>query len=291
MRALSRCQPLLARFPTYFLGTFVLVGGLLAQPVVFPNFSSTAGLTLNSASATTGAVPSDGTVLHLVGTSVNDIGSVFVSNQVTVGAGFSAAFNFRLTAPGGITDGTGATGADGLVFVVQRAGPTALGGGGEGMGYQGIGSSIGIEFDTFYNPGRADPNSNHIGFNAGGNVTSLATAPVSPAFDNGTKWTAWVDYNGTTLEVRVANDGIRPTAPLLSQPLSLTATIGGSSGYVGFTAGTGSAYANHEILAFTFSDTFVAGGVTPGLPIPEPQTWVLLALGAGGGWWWRRRRH
>ncbi len=255
---------------TRFLG--VLAAGLIwqsagfAQPILFPNFSSTAGLTLNSSSTTTNSVSSDGTILRLVGTTTaSQAGSAFTNSTVKVTTGFSTSFNFRLTSRGGSSDGI-AAGADGLVFVLQRQGPTALGGTGELLGYGGIGSSVGVEFDTFKNSNRGDPSSNHLGVNTGGSVESLVTANVAPDFDssaaNGPKWTAWVDYNGTVLEVRVSNDGIRPTSALLSQSINLATTLGGDSAYLGFTAATGGAEANHDLLTWAFSNAYAATGVT-----------------------------
>lgn len=235
-----------------------------AQTILQPNFSSTAGLTLNSSSTTTNSVPADGTVLRLAAATANDTGSVFSNTSLNVASGFSTSFSFRLTSPGGSADPTGALGADGLVFVVQRVGPTALGASGEGMGYLNIGSSIGVEFDTYKNQGapRNDPDSNHVGVNTNGTMTSALTpVSVTPAFDNGAKWTVWIDYTGSVLEVRLAQDGIRPATALLSQAINLATTIGGNTAYVGFTAATGGAYENHDLLTWVFSEVYSSSGV------------------------------
>ncbi len=210
-------------------------------------------------------MPADGTVLRLATAHSNDAGSAFTTAPLNVSAGFSTSFNFRITNPGGDSDsGTnGHAGADGLVFVVQRSGPTALGSSGEGLGYLGIAPSVGVEFDTWQNTNRGDPNSSHVGVDTGGSVTSLATANVvNPWLDNGAKWTAWVDYNGSVLEVRASQNGIRPATALLSQTINVANTIGGNTAYVGFTASTGGAYENHDLLSWVFSDTFLAGGLT-----------------------------
>lgn len=255
-----------------------------AQMVAFPNFASTTGLQLNSAEVT------GSQSILLAANQQNRSGSFFTTSQFDV-TDFSALFQFRISSPGGQSDGTSA-GADGLALVMQRVGATALGGNGEALGYgarggtAAIGTSVAVEFDTFAN--NWDPNTNHIGLNLNGNLASLATTNIADAFDSGLLWTVWVDYDGTTLEVRASTNGERPVTANLSQALDIATTIGGSTAFIGFTGSTGSAYGTHEVLAFAYSTAFVPGGLTM---VPEPSTYVLLALGLGGVGLtlWRRR--
>lgn len=255
-----------------------------AQMVAFPDFTNTAGLQMNSAEVTTGSS------ILLAANQQNRSGSFFTTSQLDV-TDFSALFQFRISSPGGQSDGTSA-GADGLALVLQRVGAAALGGNGEALGYgqrggsAAIGTSVAVEFDTFANSW--DPSTNHIGLNLNGSLTSLAATDIAEAFDSGLLWTVWVDYDGTTLQVRASNNGVRPTSATLSQELNIASTIGGSTAFVGFTGSTGSAYGTHEIVAFAFSTNFVEGGLTM---VPEPSTYALLALGLGavGAAVWRRR--
>lgn len=263
--------------PRAFFTTGLLLlaslGGARAQTLLYPNFSATTGLTLND------AVVTSGSSLLLASNASDKRGSFFTSSTYTVTTGFSAVFQFRISSPGGTNDGTSA-GADGLAFVVQRVGPTALGGSGEALGYGARGgtaaitASVAVEFDTFRNSW--DPSSNHVGLDTGGNLTSVAAADITSAFDNGVPWMAWVDYDGARLQVRLSQDGLRPLMPVIDHPLDLLATLGGTSAYIGFTGATGSAYGNHEVLGFALSDTYLPDGLAA---VPEPATWTLL----GGG--------
>jgi hypothetical protein len=249
-----------------------------AQTVIrYSDFSSQTGLTVTDGVVVNGA-------LVLASDRQDRRGAFFTTAQQDV-TDFSAVFQFRISSPGGISDGT-AAGADGLAFVIQRAGAAQIGSFGSGLGYGGIGNSLAVEFDTFRNSN--DPDSNHIGVNTGGNMTSLTTVGVGTAFDNGIVWTVWVDYNGTALEVRASQDAIRPSSATLAYSVNLTSVLGGSAAHVGFTAATASAFGNHEVLNFAFSDTFQ----TNGLAVPEPSTYALMGLGLVVVGWsaWRRRR-
>jgi hypothetical protein len=79
--------------------------------------------------------------------------SAFLTNTFSLAsnASFSTLFRFQILNPVGIGDSDGA-GADGIVFAIQTVSNTA-GGGGGGIGFQGISPSVGIELDTFNNGG------------------------------------------------------------------------------------------------------------------------------------------
>jgi hypothetical protein len=272
-------QLAVAALPTLFVTT-----AHAALVIDYPDFSNTTGLTLNGAAAKVG------NVLRVTPATFSQAGSVFSTNTVSLAssASFSTYFQFRFTNAGGACDGPNSCGADGLVFVVQTV-SNNVGTGGGGIGYQGIPKSLGIEFDTWFNGG-VDIDSNHVGIDLNGDINSVKSVTVAEAdMNNGAIWNAWVDYNSATsqLEVRLTQLGTRPVAALLSYNVNLASVLGSTSAFVGFTSGTGAAFANHDVLTWKLEDSFKP--ITP-QPVPEPGALVLLAaalLGVAGV----RRRH
>ena len=218
--------------------------------------------------------PSEGNssrILRLTEAQAWQAGSAFLKNSVTLkaDASFSTAFKFRMNSPGGISDDDG-SGADGLVFTVQTN-ANNVGGSGAGIGYEAINRSVGIEFDT-YNNGASDQNSgNHVGIDVNGSLTSIALAPIGKRLNDGDIWSAWVDYNGSTdqLDVRLSSTAERPAQPLLTATVDLPTVLGSSNAFVGFTSATGSAWGNHDILAWDFKASYAPVTLPPDSSLPR----------------------
>jgi hypothetical protein len=260
------------------------------QTINFPNFCTTSAFTLNGSTATLN--PNAQCVLRL--TQNFGVGSAFLTNTFSLAAdaSFSTFFSFQIPNPVGIGDADG-PGADGIVFTVQTVSNTA-GGGGGGIGYQGISPSVGVEFDTFNNGGQDQNSGNHIGIDLNGSVSSVALMPIPGRFNDGNVWFAWVDYNGVTdlLEARVSSTAARPAAANVSTTVNLPAILGTTNAFVGFTSGTGAGGGTHEIVSWNLIGTFAPiGGTSTPTPIPGPSSPVptlsfpmmaLLALALGG---------
>ncbi len=203
---------------------------------------------------------------------------IFTPFPITADTSFSTSFRFR------IGDGSG---ADGMVFVVQNNGATALGGGGGNLGYSGLVNSIGVEIDEYFNGGW-DPNNNHLGINTAGNMASVTTFIPPVNLDNGTPYYLWVDYDGTSndLSVFFSTTSTKPGTPDMIQNLDLLALVG-AQGYVGFTGATGGLRNNHDIQAWTFL------AWEPPLPVPAVSSWsilLLILLMTGMTWGLRRQK-
>jgi hypothetical protein len=152
-------------------------GSAQAQtPFTYPPFpSSTGGLQINGDAT----LQPNGTtnLLQLTPNSTDQVASAWYTNPLgtsegegavapflSLAGGFTTTFQIRFTNPGGIGP------ADGIVFVVQNgsfggykgdmsSGATALGpfdGAGGELGYTGLTNSVGVQFDTYYNPEYGD---------------------------------------------------------------------------------------------------------------------------------------
>ncbi len=221
-----------------------------AESFHYSGFASTPDLTINGDAAV--VTSGSDAVLRLVAAANNQGGSAF-RTTVYPAAAFETRFSFRITNPGGFSDSEGRSGADGFAFVIQPN-SNSVGGVGGGMGYAGVTNSVAIEFDTWKNESESDPDGNHVAIHYEGVTTHTSgdSASLSDSMESGNLWTVWVDYNGTTMSVYMTEGTTRPATPTLQQDVDLTATLVDGSSFIGFTAATGGAYENIDIVDWEF---------------------------------------
>lgn len=263
---------------------FSMSSAQAAVVVSYPSFAGACGTTLTCV----GNTAESGTALRLTPAAPNQAGAGYSTTAITLGTNstFSTVFQFQLTNAAGIAP------ADGFAFVLARN-STGLGGIGGGLGYQGVGNSVAIEFDT-YNNGGADLGSNHVAVDVNGVLTDNASVnPYGQAtcdFDGGTHysrqgcmsngsiWTANIVYDGALLNVFLQEAGHAQQHLISNYAIDIASLLGTNSAFVGFTAATGSGYENQDILNWSFAND------TSLTTVPEPSALALvgLALAAAG---------
>lgn len=235
--------------------------------IAYPDFANLSAFTLNGNALDVGnPVLANGRwVLRLTPASLNQASSAYLTQSLNLARclSFSSFFSFQITLPSG-------DGADGLTFAIQSQGPTALGVGGYGLGFQDVYQSLAVEFDTHNNGEPDQDNGNHVGIDLDGSVAAVVQYAVPTSMKNGAVWYAWVDYDGAKklLEVRISETSTRPVAPQLSRTVDLAQLLGPNA-WVGFTAATGGEYQIHDILSWNFSYT------TPGMSTPAVNSVIL----------------
>ena len=164
--------------------------------------------------------------------------SAFHSSPVTdIANGFNAQFTYSPS---------GDKAADGAAFIIQNdsRGATVVGNAGGGLGYGGIHNSFAVLLNLW-------PGANGgigMAFAQNGDITSYSpVAPVNLNFGNDIR--IHVIYDGTQMVVTLSEDGTQNVFTQ-SAPIKLSAVLGKTSGYVGFSAATGGAAAIHRIKDF-----------------------------------------
>jgi len=231
--------------------------GIAACLLGVPALAATGDLTLNG-SATIITGPNGNSTLRLTPAQQSQAGSAFTTDSIPLGPSyeFSTFFQFQMTDPGIY----GAS--DGMTFVLQTEGATALGGNGGSLGYVGITPSVAIGFKTWQDPGNY--NDNYISVFTGGEINDLdpqtpygvtdcqPSTGVFGCMSNGDLWSVWIDYNGTNLHVALADNSTTRPANLINYAIDIGSILGQNSAFIGFTAGTGAGYENHYVTNWLF---------------------------------------
>lgn len=232
------------------------------------------------------------TVVELTDGGFSEAGGVFLNNRVGV-ENFSTTFTFQ------ITPGTNPM-ADGLAFVIQGAGPTALSIGGGGLGYgldhpdanfRGIPHSLAIKFDIYNNSGEGvnstgiftngrSPTMREPGLGAGFPDTSINLDGTGINLNSGHLFRVALTFNGATLTETIT-DTVTGATFTTSYAVNIPVLVGSDVGYMGFTGGTGGLSAVQDILSWTVQTTLPKHDTQPQLaangPAPDDGAAALTA--------------
>jgi len=211
-------------------------------------FTST-GMTLNGSTAVSGTRMR----LTSASTSTFEAGTAWNTTPVNVQT-FTTDFTFQIANT--TTNPTG----NGLAFVIQNAGATALGPIGGGLGYGpdspsgavGIGQSVAVKFDLINNAGEGT-NSTGLYTNGASPTVPATTIGGGVALNNGDVFAVHITYDGTTLTMTITDTSNTAETFTTSWPVNIPTTVGGNTALVGFTAGTGYSTANQDIVTWTYS--------------------------------------
>ncbi|WP_229074614.1 L-type lectin-domain containing protein [Actinoplanes sp. DH11] len=205
-------------------------------PADVPDF---AALHLNGTAKVATVHPSGNRVLRLTGGGFRQAGSAWAADPIDVTRSFHTTFEAHLH--------HGASGADGIAFVLQTAGPRALGGWGGGLGYRGLHGSLAVEFDDHRN--ERDPDADHVALVLNGNPDyHAAQAPAgTPLF--GRPFEAHVAYDAAAGRLTV-HLGHRQ---LLDQRVNLAEHLGSDTAWAGFTGATGERISKQDIRYWTLT--------------------------------------
>jgi hypothetical protein len=206
------------------------------------------GLALN------GGAKLNGTRLQLTDGGQYEARSAFYTTPVNIER-FTTEFSFQLTRPI----------SDGFTFTIQGAGLNALGSPASGLGFgpdasyhvstfeRSISRSVAVKFDFFDDAGEGNSS---IGLFTNGVTPTIPAVNLLPSgidLHSGHIYKARMVYDGAVLALTLS-DTTNPSLVYSTDfTIDIPSTVGGSTAYVGFTAGTGISSSIQEILQWNFS--------------------------------------
>lgn len=275
----------------------------------YRNFSDSSSLSL------VGDVKTDGTALRLTAAEQEwQANAAWHHTSQDITDGFETTFRFRISNPrsadnlyqgNSVIDSSGNIGGDGFAFVLRNSAAPALGYAGGGLGYSGIFNALAIEFDTWDNSddfarwgdagldGTGRESSNHISIQA---LTSGVQGEF-PRYSLGYTDSIADLSNGEVHEARLRYEGNRLSLFLNSilalevADLDLASIIDAPQATLGFTASSGAAWQNNDLLSWSYDGLEPPTNRSLLAPraVPEPSG-LLGLVGLVGAAAIRRRR-
>ncbi|WP_353069208.1 chitobiase/beta-hexosaminidase C-terminal domain-containing protein [Tunturibacter empetritectus] len=145
--------------------------------------------------------------------------------------------------------------ADGFTFAIQTKGPLAIGSTGNALGYgggiSGIGKSLAIKFDIHNNSGEGSDSTGFYTDGAQPTIPSMNLTPSNVILTSGHILHAHVTYDGTNLTLTLT-DTTTSASFTATEAVNLASVLGGTTAYLGFTAGSGGSSMNANILDWTY---------------------------------------
>ncbi|MDG1914431.1 MAG: gliding motility-associated C-terminal domain-containing protein [Crocinitomix sp.] len=171
-----------------------------------------------------------------------EAGSIWSPNSIDLGNSFDFIFDVNL---GDIDAG----GADGIVFVIRRL-PGDPGGGGGGLGYDGILSSIGVEVDTWNNAENGDLEEDHVGMHSDGMVMHDLVGAISLGgnVEDGLNHVFRVTWDPVSFDLEIFFDGT--SIFIYTGDMTTLFFDGDSNVYFGWTAGTGGSWNIQTVCSY-----------------------------------------
>ena len=228
-----------------------ITGGTYTTIDYGSGFAAGSNLTLNGGAA----VQNGGLVITDGG--FTEGRSAFTTTRVGVEK-FTTSFTFK------DTPGTNPL-ADGMAFVIQGNGPTALGPSGGGLGYgpdnpngpAGIPNSVAIKFDLYSNNGEG---TDSTGLFVNGDSPTIASKPgdtLVPLDNTGINLAAGnpirvdLSYDTNNVLTEKLTDTVTGKTFTQTYTVNIPALVGSNTAYVGFTGGTGGLTAVQVVQSWT----------------------------------------
>ena len=222
-----------------------MLAALSLPAFTYTDFSSTNGLNLVGVTSVVGGA------LRLTPAADSVVGTAWAVAKQPCARGFDTRFEFRISSPGG-RPGT-PPGADGLLFTIQNNGPVDPAFHATTSAADG---SVSVFFNTFLNwPGCTDYTQCDVSDNSVGVVSNglyLAQTDLNPRGVNlkdGAVHDAHITFDGSGLTVWLDGVMVLTNVPV---PGMASAVDTAGNAWVGFDAGTGWAWENHDILNWSF---------------------------------------
>ncbi|HEV2330214.1 MAG TPA: LamG-like jellyroll fold domain-containing protein [Verrucomicrobiae bacterium] len=183
-------------------------------------------------------------VLYLTDTNNGETRSSFFPAPLYIGA-FEASFTYQNPSRGG---------ADGMSFCIQNdpRGAGALGGGGGGLGVNGITPSVELELNLYTgNTEQAGYTLLTDGLTGAGGANGNYQKPGTVSITSGDPINITVYYSNGQADITFT-DAVASTSFSASYAINIPSVVGGNTAYVGFTGADGGVNSLQTITNFTF---------------------------------------